>query len=170
MTTPDRRPSLRASIGGGSKGTDPKDDAPKGADLLAVRRASLKSVESKANAEISEEARRSSITRPNLAEMAVANASAESTEADSAAPAAAEETTAPAAAEETAAPAAAEETTALPLQKRRQPLPLQKRRQPLPLQKRRQPLPLQKRRRPCRCRNCGTRCSGGVSVEHEHIS
>ncbi len=120
VTTPDRRPSLRASLGGGGKGTDPKDDAPKGVDLLAERRASLKSVESKANTEISEEARRSSITRPNLAEMASANASAESTEAVSAAPATApveeaapatapvEEAAPATAAVEEAAPAAAE--------------------------------------------------------------
>ena len=103
VTTPDRRPSLRQSIGGGSKSTTPKDGGPSGADLLAERRASLKSVESKANAEISEEARRSSISRsPGFSENASAGGS-ETSEADSAAPADTENTAAPTEAEKTAA-------------------------------------------------------------------
>lgn len=63
VTTPDRRPSLRASVGAGmaNAAAAERRQSSSGVALLQERRNSLKTVESKANEEISETARRSSI-------------------------------------------------------------------------------------------------------------
>lgn len=67
VTTPDRRPSLKPSIGAASASAERRPSESAGAALLKERRNSLKAVESKANEEISETARRSSIGRTSLA-------------------------------------------------------------------------------------------------------